>query len=98
MPNLPAMPDIGPETARAKADHRGAYFMAVFHTHPNWVSGASAPGDPSGEDIQYQSDHGNVLGIIRTGKGYSFFSNGRTFRPSDAKANDCIWELNQTRD
>lgn len=96
-PSLPAMPEIGPETRKAKANHPGAYFMAVFHTHPNWANGASAPGNPSPDDIQYQRNHGNVLGIIRTGNGYSFFSNGKTFGPNDAKANECIWELNRTR-
>lgn len=96
-PSLPALPDVGPETVKAKADHPGAYFMAVFHTHPNWRSGESAPGGPSPDDIQYQSNHGNVLGIIRTGNGYSFFSNGKTFGPKDAKANECIVDLNRRR-
>ena len=98
----PALPEVGPETRKAFDDFRNAkqevYFFAFFHTHPNYPhSGDSRSGDPSGGDIQYQSDYRNVLGIIRTGKGYSFFSNGRTFWPNDARANECIWTLNHRR-
>ena len=100
-PYIPAMPEIGPETRSAQdnfaAAGRTVDFLAFFHTHPNYPGGDSGSGDPSGDDIDYQSQHGNVLGIIRTGNGYSFFSNGRTFGANDPKANDCIWELNRAR-
>src|SRR5262249_53460505 len=93
-PNLPMMPEVGPETTKAFGDFaaagRGVIFMAFFHTHPNFVSGASQNGDPSWDDTQYQSNHGNVLGIIRTGNGYSFFLNGKKFGPDDPKAVECI--------
>jgi hypothetical protein len=99
--SVPAMPEIGPETRKAFDDFkragRSVYFLAFFHTHPNFPSGDSRSGNPSWHDIQYQSDHRNVLGILRTGKGYSFFSNGRTFGPDDARANECIWILNNQR-
>ncbi len=100
--SVPALPEIGPETRNA-FDHfsrvgRTVYLLAFFHTHPNFPhSGESRSGDPSGDDIQYQSNHGNALGILRTGKGYSFFSNGRRFWPDDARANECIWILNKQR-
>jgi len=96
-PVLPAMPEIGPETRAAfqnfSAQGRTVYFLAFFHTHP----GSSQTGKPSGGDIQYQIDMNNVLGIIRTRNGYSFFSNGKTFGPGDAQANECIWLLNSSR-
>jgi hypothetical protein len=101
-PVVPTMPEIGPETDKAIGSFRTAgrsvYFLAYFHTHPNFTSGASRSGEPSLDaDVPYQSRHGNVLGIIKTGQGYSFFSNGKTFRPGDAQANDCIWQLNNSR-
>jgi hypothetical protein len=102
-PNVPAMPNIGPETREAFAgfskSKRAVNFLAFFHTHPNYVGlpPESRSGDPSQQDEDYQRDHGNPLGIVRTGKGYSFFSNGKTFGPGDAKANDCVWQLNRAR-
>jgi hypothetical protein len=101
-PNVPAMPEIGRETDKALAEfrttERSVYFLAFFHTHPNYPGGDSRSGEPTADaDIPYQSRYGNPLGIIRTGRGYSFFSNGKTFRPSDPKANDCIWQLNNSR-
>jgi RHS repeat-associated protein len=93
-PNLPMMPEVGPETTKAfdtfAAAGRSVNFIAFFHTHPNLVSGASQNGDPSWDDTQYQSIHGNVLGIIRTGNGYSFYLNGRKFGADDPKADECI--------
>jgi len=100
--SVPAMPEIGPETRKAFEDFAKAnqkvYLLAVFHTHPDYpYSMGSRSGNPSNYDIQYQSDHQNALGIIRTSKGYSFFSNGKTFWPNDPRANECIWTLNHQR-
>ena len=100
--SVPAMPEVRRETRNAFDDFsrqgRSLYLLAFFHTHPNFPhTGESRSGDPSGDDVQYQSDHGNALGILRTGKGYSFFSNGRTFRPDDPRANECIWIVNNQR-
>jgi len=98
---VPAMPEIRSETRKAidyfKREERTLYLLAIFHTHSNFRNGESRSGAPSGDDIQLQSDFGNPLGIIRTGKGYSFFSNGRTFWPDDPRANECIWILNNQR-
>ncbi len=100
--SVPALPEIGPETRQAFEDfakaNRKVYFLAFFHTHPNYPrTGESRSGGPSSGDIQYQSDFKNALGILRTGKGYSFFSNGTTFWPGDSRANECIWTLNHRR-
>lgn len=93
-PRVAAMPEIGPETRAALNRFRGAgrqvALFAFFHTHPNYASGGSGSGDPSGSDIQFQYDYGNPLGVIRTGSGFSFFSDGVAFRPGDAKADECI--------
>jgi YD repeat-containing protein len=100
-PSVPGLPEVGPETSKALADfsssRRSVYFLAFFHTHPDFAGfpPESRSGDPSDWDKQYQRDYGNVLGIIRTSKGYSFFSNGKAFRSGDAKADECIWELNR---
>jgi hypothetical protein len=97
----PAMPESRGETRRAldyfRREGRNLYFLAFFHTHPNSPHTGKSSTGPSGDDIQFQSDFGNALGILRTGTGYSFFSNGRTFRPDDARANECIWSLNKQR-
>jgi hypothetical protein len=99
--SIPSMPEIGPETRKAFDDflkaERTVYLLGYFHTHPNFPGGDSQSGNPSGGDIQYQLDNRNALGIIRTGKGYSFFSNGRTFLPNDPRANECVWTLNHQR-
>ncbi len=94
---VPALPLARPETDKAFDDFRRSgrsiYFLAFFHTHPNYRSGDSRSGGPSGGDVQYQSDYRNVLGILRTGKGYSFFSNGSTFWPDNPRADECAWIL-----
>jgi hypothetical protein len=97
----PAMPEIRREIRNARdyfsREGRTLHLLAIFHTHPNYPSGDSRSGDPSSGDEQLQSDYGNALGIIRTGKGYSFYSNGKTFWPDDPRANECIWTLNNQR-
>jgi hypothetical protein len=93
-PNLPALPDIGIDTRKIfdkfRSQGRKVVLLAFFHTHPNYPGGDSQSGNPSGPDEQFQSDNGNALGIIRTGNGYSFFLNGKTFGPSDPRADECI--------
>lgn len=76
---------------------RKVEFLAFFHTHPNFpgIPAESRSGAPTPEDTDYQRRRGNPLGIIRTGKGYSFFSNGKEFGPEDARANACIVDLNR---
>ncbi|HEX6042837.1 MAG TPA: hypothetical protein VFZ22_00005, partial [Pyrinomonadaceae bacterium] len=101
-PVIPTMPEIGPETRNAiqyfSQSERNGEFLAFFHTHPNYPGGDSRSGEPTSDgDVPYQKANKNVLGIIRTGKGYSFFSNGKTFWPNDSKANDCIVDLNKSR-
>ena len=71
-------------------------FMAWYHTHPNFkASGKPMSGEPSGGDgdVGIQSDLGYPLGIIRTGDGYFFFMDFKTFRSSDPMANKCITDL-----
>jgi hypothetical protein len=97
----PGLPESRAETRKALADFakagRNVYFLAIFHTHPDYPGGTSQSGNSSGGDNQFQLDFGNPLGIIRTSKGYSFYSNGRTFWPKDTKANECVWTLNHQK-
>ena len=98
-PNHPALPKVGPDTENAlrefRNQKRSVEFYVFFHTHPNFIGGDSRSGEPSGDDESYQRNYQNPLGILRSGKGYSFYSNGKTFWPKDDLANECIWKLNR---
>jgi len=100
--SVPALPESRKETRKAIQDYknegRDVYFLAVFHTHPDFSPGDPRSGEPSPDDVQFQSDFKNVLGIIRTSKGYTFFSNGKKFDSTDARANECITTLNSRRE
>jgi hypothetical protein len=103
-PRDPAMPEAGADTANAERNFRNANrkveLLAFFHTHTNFpgIPSESRSGEPTSSDTEYQRNHGNALGIIRTGKGYSFFSNGKSFGPGDQQANECISNLKRARD
>ena len=98
---VPALPDVRIETKRAISEFRKAkrdvYFLAFFHTHPDFFDGESRKNTPTAADVQYQSDFRNPLGIIRSSKGYGFFSNGKSFDSQHVNANSCIWRLNQKK-
>jgi hypothetical protein len=99
---VPSLPQGRPETHKALADfrqsNRDVFFLAIFHTHPDFPGGDSRSGKPSGDDEQWQLDFENPLGIIRTSKGYSFFTGGRHhFDQNDPRANECIWSLNRRK-
>ncbi|MEP7338581.1 MAG: hypothetical protein ABI977_12655, partial [Acidobacteriota bacterium] len=96
---IPTMPKAKREMEGAlekfAAEKRNVLFMAFYHTHPNYRSGGSSPGEPSGAfgDVGVQRNFRSPLGIIRNGDGYSFYMGFSTFRSDDPRANTCIWEL-----
>jgi RHS repeat-associated protein len=95
----PAMPDAPGELRDLKdkfrQEGRNMYLLAFFHTHPNYVSGESRSGDPSDDDVNTLKRLNIPLGILKTGKGYSFFTphSNKGFTEDDPRANDCIWKL-----
>jgi hypothetical protein len=102
-PKVPALPEVGPDTNNALATFRNqnriVEFLVFFHTHPNYtgIPTESRAGKPSPDDKDFQRNHGNPLGIIRTGNGYFFFIKGKEFGQTDARANDCITTLKRLR-
>lgn len=100
-PYVPALPEIGPDTQKALTEFRNqkrsVELIVFFHTHPDYpgIPSNSRSGKASPDDETYQRNYRNPLGIIRTGNGYSFFSNGKSFSTTDELANECIWVLNR---
>lgn len=79
-------------------EKRDIFFMALFHTHPNFSDGKSRSNEPSyawgDTDVQKKFFGHFPLGIIRSGEGYRFFIGiSPQFFSDDARANKCIWEL-----
>jgi RHS repeat-associated protein len=96
--STPEMPKAYEETKAAinkfSEEGRVDYFMAFFHTHPDWAPGRPSNPDGDPEDMVFTRYFGNVLGIIRSSSGYRFYSGGQTFGPEDPRANECIVDLN----
>jgi hypothetical protein len=93
----PQMPEARTELRKAisafEVAKRSVVLLAVFHTHPDYIGGDNRKAEPTQDDSDFLRDFGNPLGIIRNGKGYGFFINGKNFPSNDPRADQCIWDL-----